>query len=143
MSADVGVRVPLLVLNILTIFVQTLIMDPKKLKKEAKVAISAMKKGGRYLKAAARKDKKAIKHASKSVSTKSHTKKTMQSEKSVAAKVSAARLRSAGSEAIDTGKTPPQKKSLVTTAQSAHKNLTSKDPYYSGSKRLRKEVRSR
>jgi len=118
--------------------------DPeKKKKKDAKIAIAAMKKGGRYLKAADRQDNKSIKHASKSVSTKSHTKKTMQAERSAAAKVSAARLRSAGSKAIEAGKTPPQKKSLVTTAQSAHKNLTSKDPYYSGSRRLRKEVRSR
>ena len=88
-----------------------------------------------------RQEKKGTKHAAKSVSTKNHTKKTMQSEKSAAAKVSSARLRSAGSKAIETGKTPPKKRDLVTTAQSAHKNLTSQDPYYSGRKRLRREVR--
>jgi len=115
--------------------------DPKKRKKAAKVAISAMKKGGRYLRSAARKDEKSITHKAKSISTSSHVKKTMQSEKSAAAKVSAARLRSAGEKAISTGQTPPKKKNLVTTAQSAHKNLTSQDKYYSGSKRLRRVVK--
>jgi hypothetical protein len=118
-------------------------MDPEKRKKEAKVAIAAMKKGGRYLKAAGRKQKKATKHMAKSISTKNPVKKTMQSEKSHAAKVSAARLRSAGSKAIETGKTPAKKKDLVTTAQSAHKQLTSQDKYYSGRKRLRREVRGK
>lgn len=123
-------------------------VDPVKRKQEAKVAAvkvkseaKAKKKGGKYLKAASKKDEQGIKHAAKSVSTKSHTKKTMQAEKSAAAKVSAARLRSAGSKALETGHSPGKKKSYITTAQSAHENLTSKDKYYSGSKRLRKEVR--
>jgi len=118
-------------------------MDPEKRKKEARVAVAAMKKGGRYLKAAGRKGESATKHMSKSISTKNPVKKTMQSEKSAAAKVSASRLKAAGARAIETGQTPPKKSSLVTTAQSAHKNLISKDKYYSGSKRLRQVVRGR
>lgn len=126
--------------------------DPEKKKKRQAVRHAAIrarqekkakKKGARYVKAGERKEKKAIKHMSKSVSTKNPVKKTMQSEKGHSAKVSASRLKSAGKKAQSTGKTPPKKRSLVTTAQSAHKNLTSKDKYYSGSKRLRREVRSR
>jgi hypothetical protein len=103
----------------------------------------AKKKGARYEKAGERKETQAVKHMSKSVSTKNPVRKTMQAEKGHAAKASAARLKSAGAKAKSTGRTPPKKRDLVTTAQSAHKNLTSQDKYYSGSKRLRKEVRSR
>jgi len=124
--------------------------DPEKKKKRQQARIAAYKerqkkkavrKGERYEKAADRKGKQALKHAAKSISTKNPVKKTMQSEKAAAAKVSEGRLKAAGVKAQSTKKTPPKKKTLVTTAQSAHDNLTSQDKYYSGSKRLRKEVR--
>jgi hypothetical protein len=68
----------------------------------------AKKKGARYEKAGERKETQAVKHMSKSVSTKNPVRKTMQAEKGHAAKASAARLKSAGAKAKSTGRTPPE-----------------------------------
>jgi hypothetical protein len=113
----------------------------KVVKIKAKQEKKARAKGGRYEKAGERKEKQAVKHASKSVSTKNPVKKTMQSEKAAAARVSAARLKTAGAKAKKTGKTPPKKKAIVTTARSAHKQVMANDPHYTGHKRLRKNVK--
>lgn len=118
-------------------------VEARKAAYEKRQREKARKTGERYVKASGKQLEQAVKHAAKSVSTKSHTKKTMHSEKAAAHKTSSERLKAAGQEAIETGQRPAKKRHLKATPQSQHEIVTSQDPYYSGRKRLRREVRGR